>query len=96
MLSRIVMQGHAPQELINLVGYNPVIELDYEHPNEQIVDVVAHIEDYQGLVDKNRMVALESGGWTSRNVNLVLEDDARQQHKTLSPFSLRLWKWRHG
>ena len=66
MLSRIVMLGHAPQELINLVGYNPVIELDYEHPNEQIVDVVAHIEDYQGLVDKNRMVALEFGEWTCR------------------------------
>ena len=66
MLSRIVMVGHAPKELIDLIGYNPVIELDFEHPNEQISDIVAHIEDYQELVDKNRNVVLESGDWVPR------------------------------
>ena len=34
MLSRIVMLGHAPQELIDLIGYNPVIEIDKEHVKE--------------------------------------------------------------
>lgn len=66
MLSRIVMVGHAPKELTDLIGYNPVIELDREHPNEQIMDILTHIEDYQPLVDKNRETALRLGDWTLR------------------------------
>ena len=66
MLSRMVMVGHAPKELIDLIGYNPVIELDREHPNEQILDILAHIDDYQELVDKNRDTALRLGDWTLR------------------------------
>lgn len=47
------MVGHAPQELIDFIGYNPVIELsDKISPEEQIADVIEHIEDYQSLVDK--------------------------------------------
>ena len=30
MLSRIVIVGRAPKELINLIGYNPVIEIERE------------------------------------------------------------------
>ena len=66
MLSRIVMVGHAPQELIDLIGYNPVIEMDKENPNAQIIDIVQHIEAYQELVNKNRKVALEKGDWRQR------------------------------
>lgn len=71
MLSRIVMIGHAPQELIDLVGYNPVIEIPIdEHPSSlfavQIKDILSHIEDYQELVDKNRKVALEMAPWEIR------------------------------
>jgi len=66
MLSRMVMVGHAPKELTDLIGYNPVIELDREHPIEQIMDILAHIEDYQPLVDKNRETALRLGDWTLR------------------------------
>jgi len=66
MLSRIVMVGHAPQELVDLIGYNPVIEMDFENPKEQIMNILSHIEDYQDLVDKNRKVALEKGDWKYR------------------------------
>ena len=66
MLSRVVMVGHAPQELVDLVGYNPVIEMDLEHPKEQILGIVAHIGDYQELADRNRKVALEMGNWEQR------------------------------
>ena len=66
MLSRIVMLGHAPQELIDLIGYNPVIEIDKEHVKEQILDLLAHIDDYQALVDKNRETALRIGSWEIR------------------------------
>lgn len=80
MLSRMVIVGHAPQELIYMVGYNPVIELDsinenYNHnekrlkglgARKQICDILEHIEDYQELVDRNRKVALEMGDWKER------------------------------
>ena len=66
MLSRMVIIGRAPQELIDLVGYNPVIEISREHAEEEVESILRHIEDYQDLVDKNRKVALEMGDWTLR------------------------------
>lgn len=66
MLSRIVMVGKAPQELIDLIGYNPVIDMDFSDPTSQILEILDHIEDYQELVDKNRQTALEKGDWSIR------------------------------
>lgn len=66
MLSRIVIVGRAPKELIDLIGYNPVIELDRKNPNEQIVNILSNIEIYQELVDKNRKAALQFGDWKIR------------------------------
>lgn len=66
MLSRMVMVGHAPQELIDLIGYNPVIELERNHTKEQILEILEHIENYQDLVDKNRETALSFGDWAMR------------------------------
>lgn len=66
MLSRIVMIGHAPQELIDLIGYNPVIELEKDRANEQIQSILEGIEKYQELVDRNRETALQFGGWNNR------------------------------
>lgn len=66
MLSRIVMVGRAPQELIDLIGYDPVIPLDEENPSKQFMNILEHIEDYQELVDRNREVALRMGDWTVR------------------------------
>ena len=71
MLSRIVMVGHAPQELVDLIGYNPVIEIDLDYPKEQILDIVAHIEVYQDLIDSNRKIALELGDWVLRMKDVI-------------------------
>lgn len=66
MLSRIVMVGRAPRELIELIGYDPVINLDKNNPNGQIQDILQHIEDFQDLVDKNRQTALHLADWSLR------------------------------
>lgn len=82
MLSRMVILGHCPKELEELIGYNPVIEMvngsglmvngvngdngDRLEVREQILDIIANIEDYQDLVDKNREVALSMGDWKRR------------------------------
>ena len=67
----MLMVGHAPRELVDLIGYNPVIELDKANPNVQIQDILTHIDDYQELVDKNRETALRLGCWDKRMQNVM-------------------------
>ena len=63
MLSGCILIGHAPKELVDLIGYNPVIEVDRENPDEQLMNVLANITDYQELADKNRISAIKYGDW---------------------------------
>lgn len=72
MLSGVVIVGRAPQELIDLIGYDPVIPLDKENPSKQFTEILNHIEDYQELVDTNRRSALEFGDWKGR-IKMVQE-----------------------
>lgn len=66
MLSRIVIVGRAPKELIDLIGYNPVIEINNENQQNKIIEILDNIDDYQSLVDKNRETALKLGDWDLR------------------------------
>lgn len=67
MFSRMVMVGHAPQELIDFIGYNPVIELRNDiSPVELLREVLEHVENYQGLVEKNLETAQRLGSWNVR------------------------------
>ena len=71
MLSRIVMVGHAPQELVDLIGYNPVIEVPIGYNSEanfrnEVKNILEHIEDYQPLVDKYREMAVKMAHWKLR------------------------------
>lgn len=78
MFSRIVMVGHAPQELVDFIGYNPVIELrDDISAEELIADVLENIEIYQALVDKNRETAEKLGSWNVR-MKWLMEELAGQ------------------
>lgn len=67
MLSRSVLLGRAPKELIDLVGYKPVVTLDKEHADEQVRDIVEHISEYQDLVNKNRETALRMAAMGNQN-----------------------------
>ena len=66
MLSRTVLLGRAPKELVDLVGYNPVVDLNRNNPEFQVREIVNHISDYQELVDKNRETALKMAPWEIR------------------------------
>jgi len=63
MLSRMIMVGRSPKELIDLIGYNPVIEAS---SNEEIIRVCENASQYQDIVDKNRETALKYGSWDNR------------------------------
>ena len=73
MLTRMVIVGHAPKELIDICGYNPVLELpdDKSLINTFILDILNDIEKYQDLVDLNRQTALEKGIWSIRMKDVV-------------------------
>ena len=74
MFSRMVMVGHAPQELVDFIGYNPVIELRKDISAVALIrDVLEHIDDYQELVDKNRETAERLGSWDVRMECLMEE-----------------------
>lgn len=66
MLCRCLIIGKAPKELIELSGYNPVIEVDWNHAEKQLTDIISHISDYQELVDKNFAFAIKNASWESR------------------------------
>lgn len=66
MLSRMVMVGRSPKELTDFIGYNPVIDIDYNNLYGQIKDITSNIERYQSLVDRNRETALRLAPWELR------------------------------
>lgn len=77
MASRCLPVGCCPSELSDIFGYNPVVEVDWQNPSEQIVKILANIEIYQELVDRNYKRMLEVGSWDTRVSAMlaVLEKD---------------------
>ena len=66
MLSRVVMVGKAPKDLIDLIGYDPVISINERNIEKQIVEILDNIDSYQKLVDKNLQYALLYSPWGGR------------------------------
>lgn len=66
MISRNIMLGRAPKELVDLIGYNPVITIDDNSLDKQIKHILDNLSDYQELVDKNYQTALQYGDWQIR------------------------------
>ena len=72
MLSRMVMVGRAPKELVELIGYNPVVDLDKANAQKQTRYILNHIEDYQYMVDRNLKTALQLGDWSLRMQQVMM------------------------
>ena len=66
MLSRCLIVGRAPKELTDLIGYNPVIDVDWKAPEDQLTNILSHIADYQEFVNKNYIIALKYASWDNR------------------------------
>ena len=73
MLSRCLMLGRAPKELVDIMGYNPVVEVDWTNPEKQLAEIYVHLSDYQELVDRNYHIAKERGVWCAR-IPMILEE----------------------
>lgn len=77
MLNKNIIIGRAPMELINIIGYNPVIDVDWENPKKQLLDILNSTSDYQYLIDKNFQSALKFASWDNRIVEIkkILEEN---------------------
>ncbi|HEX3830089.1 MAG TPA: hypothetical protein VHV82_22720 [Sporichthyaceae bacterium] len=71
MASRCLMVGTAPVELVELMGYNPVVEADLSRPWDQIAEILATIESYQPQVDEAYDRLRTVGDWSVRVAGLM-------------------------
>lgn len=70
MYSGTLMIGKAPKELIDIIGYNPVIESPINKLKDTITRILPIINDFQSLADKNKRMACIYGDWKSRFIYL--------------------------
>lgn len=66
MLSGCLIIGRAPQELIDLIGYNPVINVDWNAPQKQLSEILDNISSYQYIANKNYETAMRHAPWQQR------------------------------
>ena len=74
MAAGAVVVGQAPSELVQLFGYNPVVEIDPhggEASAQKLLNVINAPEQYQELVDKNTNRLAEVGTWQTRVQDLL-------------------------
>ncbi len=69
--SKCLIVGHAPQELIDLFGYNPVIEVQSGYEFEQMESLLNHLGPLQSLVERNYRRLLEVGTWKHRVATIL-------------------------
>ena len=77
MVSKCLILGRAPKEMITLFGYNPVIEIDSEDPEGQIISIINNYSNYFGLIEKNYQTVLEKHTWNKRwaEIKLLIKEN---------------------
>lgn len=69
--SKCLLLGHAPKEMLELFGYNPVVEIDTSDPTGQINDILQHYDRYMPLIDKNYSHVCQRHQWSNRVCDVV-------------------------
>lgn len=71
MASGCLVLGHAPPDLIDLFGYNPVIEADAGNAPRQLRSILDDLDAYQSLVDRNLDTVRRVGDWAQRAADIA-------------------------
>ena len=66
MASKCLVLGKAPEEMIQLFGYNPVVEVNMENPAEQSIEILENYENYNELIEMNYKTVVENHSWAKR------------------------------
>ncbi len=72
MASKCLIVGVLPREMAFLFDYQPVVEIDFEDPAKQIVEILNNFEAYIPLIERNYLEVQRSHTWSIR-VNQMLE-----------------------
>lgn len=71
MASKCLLWGHAPADLCDILGYNPVIEIDELNPEAQLLDILDRYDDFIDLIERNYMLVSEKHQWKNRVEEMV-------------------------
>lgn len=71
MSSKCIIWGSAPQELIDLMGYNPVIEIDLKNPIQQLKEILINYSSYKDLIEKNYEAVIKDHQWSDRAERII-------------------------
>ena len=66
MVSKCLIVGHAPAEMLTLFNYNPVVELDMRNPAHHLRHLLDHYLDFVPLIERNYRTVLENHTWSHR------------------------------
>jgi len=66
IVSKCLIVGQAPKEMIYLFGYNPVIEVDWKDPENQISYILNNYKEFGPLIEKNYLTVLNNHTWIHR------------------------------
>lgn len=66
IVSKCIIVGHAPVEMIELFGYNPVIEINMEKPVEQLIEILDDFENYIPVIEQNYKTVITNHTWSNR------------------------------
>jgi hypothetical protein len=65
-VSKCLILGKTPAEMIEIFGYNPCIEVDWNDPAGQIKYILKHYYDFIPLIEKNYENVLMHHTWVNR------------------------------
>ena len=66
MVSKCLVLGSAPKEMVKLFGYNPVVDIDMNDPAGQIGSLLDNLSKYEPLIERNYEAVLSQHTWTNR------------------------------
>lgn len=72
MASKCLVVGSSPQEMVQLFGYDPVVQIDKSAPAAHLLDILYNFQDYHDLIEKNYINVRENHTWENR-CNTILK-----------------------
>jgi hypothetical protein len=66
IVSKCLVIGKAPDEMIQLFGYNPVIEINWDNPVDQLDAILTNFDQYKILIEKNYETVINNHTWLHR------------------------------
>jgi glycosyltransferase involved in cell wall biosynthesis len=82
MASKCLVLGKAPAEMIELFGYNPVVEVNMDEPANQIIEILANFDSYTELIEKNYKMVVNHHTWCKRweSISTIISEKQNQKN----------------